>query len=210
MKISILGAGSVGSTLGRSWVTRGHKVFFGVRNPENDKTQKLLKEIGAKAQAGTVAEAIAFSEIILIALPWQVVQSTITEAGDLSNKIIIDATNPLTPDFSTLEIGFDTSGAEQVAAWAKGAKVFKTFNQTGWENMANPIYNGKPSVMMVCGDDAAAKETVMGLVSNIGFEAIDLGELKMARLIEPFGMTWIRLAMRQGLGRDWAFQIVRR
>lgn len=210
MKISILGAGSVGSTLGRSWLTKGHEVFFGVRNPEDDKTQRLLKEIGTKAQAGTVAEAIAFGDVILIALPWQVVEATLTSAGDLSNKIIIDATNPLTPDFSALEIGFDTSGAEQVAAWAKGAKVFKTFNQTGWENMANPVYDGKPSVMMVCGDNAEAKAIVMGLATDIGFEAIDVGELKMARLVEPFGMTWIHLAMRQGLGRDWAFQIVRR
>ncbi len=210
MKISILGAGSVGSTLGRSWLAKGHEVFFGVRNPEDDKTQRLLKEIGTKAQAGTVAEAIAFSDVILLALPWQVVQTTITEAGDLGNKIIIDATNPLTSDFSALEIGFDTSGAEQVAAWAKGAKVFKTFNQTGWENMAHPVYDGKPSVMMVCGDDATTKEIVMKLVTDIGFEAIDVGELKMARLVEPFGMTWIHLAMRQGLGRDWAFQIVRR
>ena len=210
MKISILGAGSVGSTLGRSWVAKGHEVFFGGRNPKNDKIQNLLKEIGTNAQAGIVAEAIAFSDVILLALPWQVVEKTITEAGNLSNKIIVDATNPLTPDFSALEIGFDTSGAEKVAAWAKRAKVFKTFNQTGWENMANPVYDGKPSVMMVCGDDAEAKAIVMGLVTDIGFEAIDLGELKMARLIEPFGMTWIHLAMRQGLGRNWAFQIVRR
>ena len=209
MKISILGAGSVGSTLGRSWLTKGHEVFFGVRNPKDEKTQTLLKEIGNNAQAGTNDKAIAFGDVILLALPWQVVEATLTNAENLSNKIIIDATNPLTPDFSALEIGFDTSGAEKVEAWAKTAKVFKTFNQTGWENMANPVYNGKPSVMMVCGDDAAAKKIVMGLVTDIGFEAIDVGELKMARLIEPFGMTWIHLAMVQGLGRDWAFQIVR-
>ncbi|MDJ0592032.1 MAG: NADPH-dependent F420 reductase [Pleurocapsa sp. MO_226.B13] len=210
MKIAILGAGNVGSTLGRSWLTKGHEIFFGVRNPKDDKTLALLEDLGGNVRAGTNNEAIAFSDVILLAIPWQVVEATLTNAGDLSNKIIIDATNPLTPDFSALEIGFDTSGAEQVAAWAKGAKVFKTFNQTGWENMANPVYDGKPSAMMVCGNDTAAKNIVMGLVTDIGFEAIDMGELKMARLIEPFGMTWIHLAMRQGLGRDWAFQIVRR
>ncbi len=210
MKIAILGAGNVGSTLGRSWLTKGHQVFFGVRNPDDKKIQALLEDLGGNIRVGTNNEAIASCEIILLSLPWQVVEATLTNAGDLSNKIIIDATNPLTPDFSALEIGFDTSGAEQVATWAKGAKVFKAFNQTGWENMANPVYDGKPSVMMVCGDDTDAKEIVMELVTDIGFEAIDLGELKMARLIEPFGMTWIHLAMRQGLGRDWAFQIVRR
>ena len=139
------------------------------------------------------------------------------EAADLSDKIIIDVTNPLTPDFSGLEIGFDTSGAEKVAQWAEGAKVFKSFNQTGWENMANPVYEGKATAMLVCGDDDEAKKTVLQLVNDIGFEAmpsassaIDAGELEVARLIEPFGMTWIHLAMKQGLGRDWALQIVRR
>lgn len=209
MKIAILGAGSVGGTLGKGWANKGHQVFFGVRHPNGEKTQNLIKEIGSNAHAGTNSEAIAFSDIIVLALPWQVVPQVL-EAADFGDKIIIDATNPLKPDFSGLEIGFDTSGAEKVAQWAKGAKVFKSFNQTGWENMANPIYNGKASAMLVCGDEAEAKQTVMQLVEDIGFEAIDAGKLEVARLIEPFGMTWIHLAMQQGLGRDWALQIVRR
>ena len=209
MKISILGAGSVGSTLGKGWANKGHEVFFGVRHPNDEKTQNLVEEIGSNARAGTNDEAIAFGDVVILALPWQVVSEVLT-TSDVSDKIIIDATNPLKPDFSGLEIGFDTSGAEKVAQWAKGAKVFKSFNQTGWENMANPSYNGKPSVMLVCGDDESAKKTVLQLVSDIGFEAIDAGKLEAARLIEPFGMTWIHLAMKQGLGRDWALQIVRR
>ena len=208
MKIAILGAGSVGGTLGKGWANKGHQVFFGVRHPDDEKTQNLIKEIGSNAEAGTNDEAIAFSNIIVLALPWQVVP--ILEAADLRDKIIIDATNPLKPDFSGLEIGFDTSGAEKVAQWAKGAKVFKSFNQTGWENLENPVYNGKPTAMLVCGDDESAKKTVLQLVEDIGFEAIDAGKLEAARLIEPFGMTWIHLAMKQGLGRDWALQIVRR
>ena len=191
------------------WAKIGHQVFFGVRHPDDEKTQNLIKEIGDNARAGTNEDAIAFSNVIVLALPWQVVPKVL-EAADFSDKIIIDATNPLKPDFSGLEIGFDTSGAEQVAQWAKGAKVFKSFNQTGWENMENPVYNGKPSVMLVCGDDESAKKIVLGLVEDIGVEAIDAGGLKVARLIEPFGMTWIHLAMNQGLGRDWALQIVRR
>ncbi len=209
MKITILGAGNVGASLGKNWANKGHEVFFGVRNPDDEKTQNRIKDIGNNARAGTNQEAIANSNIIVLALPWQVVPKVL-ETGDFSNKIIIDATNPLTPDFSGLEIGFDTSGAEKVAEWASCAKVFKTFNQTGWENMRNPIYNGKPSAMLVCGDDEEAKKTVLQLVSDIGFEAVDAGKLEVARLIEPFGMTWINLAMKQGLGRDWALQIVRR
>ena len=210
MKISILGAGSVGGTLGKGWANKGHEVFFGVRNLDDEKARNLIEDIGNNVQAGTNNEAIAYSNIIVLALPWQVVPKVLEEAGDLGEKIIIDVTNPLTPDFSGLEIGFDTSGAEKVAQWAKGAKVFKSFNQTGWENMANPIYKEKATAMLVCGDDEEAKKTVLQLVEDIGFEAIDAGKLEVARLIEPFGMTWIHLAIKQGLGRDWAFQIVRR
>ena len=209
MKISILGAGNVGGTLGKGWANKGHEVFFGVRQPDDEKTQNLLQDIGSNARAGTTDEAIIFSNIIVLALPWQVVKKVL-EAADFRDKIVIDATNPLTPDFSGLEIGFDTSGAERVAQWAKGAKVFKSFNQTGWENMAKPIYEGKATAMLVCGDDEEAKKTVLQLVEDIGFEAIDAGKLEVARLIEPFGMTWIHLAFKQGLGRDWALQIVRR
>ena len=209
MKISILGAGNVGGTLGKGWANKGHQVFFGVRQPNDEKTQNLLQDIGSNARAGTNDEAIAFSNVIVLALPWQVVQKVL-EAANFSDKIIVDATNPLTPDFSGLEIGFDTSGAEKVAQWTKGAKVFKSFNQTGWENMANPVYEGKATAMLVCGDDEEAKKTVLQLVEDIGFEAVDAGKLEVARLIEPFGMTWIHLAFKQGLGRDWALQIVRR
>ena len=216
MKIAVLGAGNVGGTLGKGWANKGHQVFFGVRHPDDEKTQNLIKDIGNNADAGTsdkampsASFAIAFSNIIVLALPWQAVPKVL-ETADFSDKIIIDATNPLKPDFSGLEIGFDTSGAEKVAKWSKGAKVFKSFNQTGWENMENPVYNGKASVMLVCGDDDKAKKTVLQLVADLGFEAIDAGKLEVARLIEPFGMTWIHLAMKQGLGRDWALQIVRR
>ena len=122
MKIAILGAGNVGGTLGKGWAKKGHQVFFGVRHPDDEKTQNLIQEIGSNARAATNDKAIAFSNIIVLALPWQVVPKVL-EAADFSDKIIIDATNPLKPDFSGLEIGFDTSGAEQVAQWAEGAKV---------------------------------------------------------------------------------------
>jgi predicted dinucleotide-binding enzyme len=85
-------------------------------------------------------------------------------AGNLADKVVIDCTNPLKPDFSGLTIGHTTSGAEQVAEWAKGAKVFKAFNQTGFNNMANPVFDGQRAVIFVCGDDAAQKPTVLKLV----------------------------------------------
>src|SRR5207253_4942477 len=111
MKIGIIGAGNVGGTLGQAWVKKGHDVFFGVRHPQDDKTRQLVQSIGGKARAGTVAEAAAFGEVVVLATPWQAAEAAVRAAGDLSGKALIDCTNPLTPDFSGLEVGFSTSGA---------------------------------------------------------------------------------------------------
>jgi predicted dinucleotide-binding enzyme len=210
MRIGIFGAGNVGGTLGRGWARKGHGVFFGVPRPDDPKTQALIREIGSKAQAGTVAEAAHFAEVIVLATPWPATEDALRQAGDLTGKVVIDCTNPLTPDFTRLTIGHTTSGLEQVAGWARGAKVFKAFNQTGFNNMANPVLEGRRAVMFVCGDDEASKRTVLQLVEDIGFEAIDAGDSTVARLLEPLGMLWIHLALARGMGRDWAFGVLRR
>jgi len=209
MKISILGAGNVGGTLGRAWARKGHDVFFGVPNPKDAKTQELFTTIGSKARAGTVAESAAASDVIVLETPWPVTQDAIKAAGSLADKILVDCTNPLKDDFSGLSLGFTTSGAEQIAQWAKGAKVFKAFNQTGFKNMADPIFGGQRAVMFVCGDDDAHKPTVLNLASDIGFESIDTGSLAIARLLEPYGMLWIHLALAKGQGLDFAFSLLR-
>ena len=94
--------------------------------------------------------------------------------------------------------------------WAAGASVFKTLNTTGYGNMAEPAFYGVKSVMFVAGDDAAAKPKVIALVAALGFEVIDAGPLRNARLLEAHAMLWIELALKRGLGRDFAFAILRR
>lgn len=210
MKIAIIGAGNVGSTLGKAWARKGHAICFGVRLPQDDKTRQLVQSIGGQVQAGTVAEAAAFGEVVVLATPWQGTEAAIREAGDLRGKIVIDCTNPLKPDVSGLELGFTSSGAERVAQWAVGAKVYKAFNTTGANNTADPIINGIRTVMFVCGDDETAKPVVMQLVSALGFDAVDAGKLEQARLLEPWAMLWISLAFRGGLGRDFGFALLRR
>ncbi|MGH6836008.1 MAG: NADPH-dependent F420 reductase [Methylocella sp.] len=210
MKISILGAGNVGGTLGRAWARKGHDVFFGIPNPQDPKTQELLTTIGSKARAGTVAEVAAAGDVIVLATPWPATRGAIQAAGNLAGKVVVDCTNPLKPDATGLTLGYTTSGAEQVAEWANGAKVFKAFNQTGFNIMGNPAFDGERAVMFVCGDDAAQKPTVLKLAADIGFEAIDAGNLAIARILEPYGMLWIHLAYAQGMGRDFAFVLHRR
>lgn len=213
MKLAIIGAGGVGGTLGTAWARKaGHEIFFGVTNPKSEKTQALLRALAGKARAGTAAEAAAFGDIIVLATPWHAAEAAIRSMGDLHGKIVLDATNPLAmgPDGLGLEIGHNISAGEKVQGWANGASVFKTLNTTGYANMADPIFRGVKSVMFVAGDNAAAKPKVIDLVAALGFEVIDVGPLRSARLLEAHAMLWIELALKRGLGRDWAFAIVRR
>jgi 8-hydroxy-5-deazaflavin:NADPH oxidoreductase len=210
MKIGIIGSGNVGSALGQRWAAAGHEIKYGARNTAKPELVALLKKIGARASAGSVAEAAAFGEVLVLTTPWNGTQAAIESAGDVAGKIIVDCTNPLKSDLSGLSIGLDTSGAEQVAQWAKGARVVKCFNTTGAENMTNPRFGSDRAVMFLAADDDAAKAIVSRLGEDLGFEMVDAGRLEIARLLEPVAMLWVHLAFRRGLGRNFAFKLLRR
>ena len=97
MKIAIIGAGNVGGTLGKAWAKKGHQVFFGVRHPDDDKVRDLLKAIGNKAQAGSLAEAARFGEVVVLATPWRATQAAIQSAGNLAGKIVSTASTRSSP-----------------------------------------------------------------------------------------------------------------
>src|SRR5262245_32957422 len=177
MRIGILGAGNVGGALGRAWARKGHEVFYGVKQPGETKVRELVQATGPTARAGTVAEAAAFAEVVVLATPWPATRAAVQAAGDLTGKVVIDCTNPLKPDLSGLEIGHTTSAAETVAGWAPGAKVFKAFNTVGANIMADPVIAGTRTVMFVCGDDEAARPAVLRLAEDVGFDAVDAGPL---------------------------------
>lgn len=208
MRIAVIGIGMVGGTLGRRWAREDHEVMFGVREPSSEKVGQLLAEAGANARAGSVAEAAAFGEVVVLATPWSGTEDAIRQAGDLSGKIVLDCTNPLAPDMSGL-VG-DRSAAEQVASWARGAKVVKIFNSTGFKNMDDPQYGDDRVTMFYCGDDAEAKKVAAGLAGELGFEPVDAGPLAEARSLEYLALLWIHLAYVQKLGPGIAFKLIRR
>jgi len=202
MKIAIIGAGLVGSTLGNAWRRRGHEVSYGVPNPKAAKYASLGGDVTTNQQAVHAAEVVA------LCTPWQATKQALTDCGNLAGKVVIDCTNPLSPDARSLEVGHTTSGAEQVAGWAPDARVCKAMNQIGAPMMDAPQLPSAP-VMFVCGDDAAAKNVTSRLVADLGFEVVDAGDLTLARLLEPYALTWIHLAFRRGFGTGFAFGLLR-
>lgn len=203
MSISIIGAGNVGHALASAFLTKGEEVFLGA--PEPQKYREAVGALGQGAQLGSVSQAIDASDLVILAIPYAGAGTVALSRPDWAGKILVDATNPIAPGLSGLSVGTSSSGAEEIAKLAKGARVVKAFNTTGSENMADSRYAGGLPIMPVCSDDAQARSRVMALASLIGFDAIDMGALQAARYLEPFAMTWIHLALKQGHGRRFAF-----
>jgi predicted dinucleotide-binding enzyme len=156
-----------------------------------------------------VSEA-AGAEAVLLAVPWAAVPDALKSAGDLTGKVLLDCTNPVTPELTHLTLGFTTSAGEEVARLAPGARVVKVFNTNGARNMADPDYGGHRVTMLYAGDDDGANRVAATLAGQLGFEPIYLGPLRESRLLEPLAMAWIVLARHRGLGRDFALDVVRR
>jgi predicted dinucleotide-binding enzyme len=213
MNIGIIGAGNVGGTLGKGWAAAGHQIKFGVRKSSDEKVIALVERCGNKASAGSVAEAASFGQVVVLTTPWEGAKNAIESARQLAGKILVDCTNPVPMGadlMSGLTLGHSTSAGEEVARWAKGAKVVKALNTVGAGIMANPRLGNDKAVMFVAGDDADAKQTVINLSNELGFETLDAGPLSQARLLEPLAMLWISLAYAQGMGTNFAFKLIRR
>jgi len=206
MKIGIIGTGNVGSALGEAWSMKGHEVMIGSRDLQ--RAQKMAEEIKNNASGGTYEDTKKFGEVVVLAIHWPDVKSTLESMGDLNGKILIDCINPLKPQLSGLEVGFNTSAAEEIAKMAKGAIIIKALNSIGALHFKDPKFGELSVSGFVCGDDENAKEKVKNLVSDLGFDVVDCGPLQNARLLEPLAMLWIKLAYVHGFGPNVAFKLI--
>lgn len=208
MHLGIIGAGNVGCALATGWIKAGHDVTFGIRDPRS-----APPSAPAGARTASVVAAAQAADAVVLAVPWPAVADAIAACGDLGAKLLIDCTNPLRMGAGglELEIGHTTSGGERVATLAPTASVFKTLNQTGFANMEHGReFAPTPAVMYVAGDDATRKPLVLTLVSELGFQAVDAGPLRIARLLEPMAMVWIHMAINGGAPMTQAFALVQR
>ena len=207
MKIAIIGSGHIGEGLARAWAKHGHTIVFGHRTPDDAELSALCKSIGATATS--VAEAPRNADVVVLAVPWAALDDVLTATGDLAGKVVIDCMNAVERPAVVLKYGRTTSWAEELQKRVPGARVIKSFNAQGAENLANPVYGGVRAANFFCGDDGDGKRVVKTLVEDVGFEAVDVGPLKNARLLEPLMLLWV--ASSQALGtRDLAFKLLRR
>jgi len=209
MNIGVIGAGNVGVNLARFWVKNGHQVMLSFSRQESS-LREAAASLGENCRTGSPRDAVAFGDIVVLAVPWSVVPQAIEAAGSLSGKTIFSTVNALNSDLSGLAVGTTTSAAEEIARLSPGAKVIEALPPFA-ELLAAGVVSvaGEKNTVFCCGDDATGKKIVSGLLAETGAEVIDAGSLSQARFIEPAMMLLVRLAYAQGFGGRIAFRFLR-
>ena len=189
--IAIIGTGNVAEALGPAFAAQGHRIIYGSRNPGSSKTQRLVGDTGEDASATSPEAAVKEADIVVLAVPGMMVADITRSLGDLSNKIIIDPTNPLKRKLMTFQHGVDTSNTEIIQEIAPDADVVKAFNTLNWKTMVDPASAGGPVSIPLAGESRRAKKTVAKLVEGMGLEPIDVGGVENARWLEGMLILWI-------------------
>lgn len=201
MSHAVIGAGRLGRALGLALEAKGLEVLFGVSDLRRD--PDFVTE--SRSPVLSVSAAIERAKVVVLATPFEAALALASEVSDWEGRVLVDATNPVAPSGGGLQFDRTTSGAQQIAMRARGARVVKAFNTIGFENYANPQTDAGGLFLPVAGDDPEARQYVKALALALGFDAVDLGPLAMARYMEPFAMVWMATAQRGGFGRAFGF-----
>jgi predicted dinucleotide-binding enzyme len=215
-RIAILGAGPIGNILGRKWANAGHTIAFGVKDTSSERAQNLREELSDHVFIGSPAEALAKGDIVLLAVPGNVVDEIITaNARLLDNKIIIDATNQITKGQSEATKQWQGRGAlnslSALQTHAPHAQVYRAFNSYAWEAFADPIYQGVQADLFYCGPAGETQAIIEQLISEIGLRPVNLGGLDQIEVVDNILRLWASLALFQDKGRNnIAFKVLTR
>ena len=186
MRIAVIGAGNIGRTLGTTWATAGHQVVYGVRSPNAPET-------------ASVTDAVAHAEVVVLAVPGAAAKDVLARLGaSLAGKVVIDATN-------------DVQGSGKLhalEALTDGAHPVRAFNTLGWENFADPVFDGVTADLFYAAEEGRAKEVADRLIADVGLRPVWLGGVEAFDLVDSLTRLWFTLALRRRLGRRLAFKML--
>jgi 8-hydroxy-5-deazaflavin:NADPH oxidoreductase len=208
MRIGILGSGLMGSKLGTILTRAGHGVVFSYARSQK-KLERLAREAGARARAGTPAEAVADADAVVLAVHWSRLDDVLKQAGSLSGATILTCSLPMTRNDSRMVLGLTTSGAEALAARLRKAHVVSAFS-TAPSEVLFAVFERRNRKMrpdlVFCGNHKGAKKTAAKLIRDVGFNPVDLGELSAARYIEPFSLLLAEIAYGGPAGPELTYR----
>ncbi len=196
MRIAVIGTGKIGGTLGRAWAGAGHQVTFGSRHPGGT---SVATDTGAAVT--DIGDALDAAEVVLLALPGRSVGELLTEhAARLDGNLVIDATN---------QVGAaGANAAAAIAAAAPAARYVRAFNTLGWENFAQPLFDGVPADLFFSAP-ASDRSVVEQLISDVGLRPAYLGDGRQD-VVDGVLPLWLTLVQVRGGNRHLAFRILER
>jgi len=201
----------MGGKLGTLFSRAGHEVVFSYARDEG-KLQKLARDSGGKARAGTPGEAAKDADVVLLAVHWSRVDDVLRQAGDLSGKVVLTCTLPMNDDDTDLAIAHASSGAEELAKKVRKARVVSAFHTVPSEVLfgvfAARRRAARPS-LVYCGDESGSKKVAARLIRDVGFDPVDAGPLRIARYTEPFALLVARLAYEGKGGPELSYRFDR-
>ena len=215
MRYAVLGTGAVGRALAGRLVEVGHEVRMGSRSATNEAAAEWVTEAGSSASHGTFADAAEFGQTVLNCTGGSVALEALAAAGaeNLAGKVLIDVANPLSFETGrlTLTVCNTDSLGEQIQRAFPDARVVKTLNTMTNQVMIHPERVPGAHSVFVSGDDAEAKQLVIGMLESFGWpraSVVDLGGIETARGTEMYLVLWIEM-MQAGGTPDFNVNVVR-
>ena len=211
MRVGILGSGLMGAKLGTIFARAGHRVTFSYAH-SREKLNRIAREAGNNARAGTPREAADDADAVLFAVHWSRVDDVLSQADNLSGKVVVSCSLPMDLDNTKLMIGGDSSGAEKLAGMLPKSRIVAAF-QTVPSEVLFDVFEARhktprPSLVF-CGDESKSKATAAELIRDVGFDAVDAGPLRVSRYCEPFALLIGQLAYEGKGGPELAYRFER-
>jgi predicted dinucleotide-binding enzyme len=186
VKIAVIGAGTIGRTLGAAWASAGHAVVYGVRSP------------GAPGTA-SIPDAVAAAEVVVLAIPGTAAKDVIASLGHaLAGKVVVDATNDVQ----------GTGTLHALEELSDDAHPVRAFNTLGWENLANPTFDGVAADLFYAAEEGSAHEVAERLIADVGLRPVWLGGVDAFDLVDSLARLWFTLVFERKLGRRLAFKML--
>lgn len=191
----------MGAALGKRWATNGHQVLFSY-STDADKLRKLA-QFNENTQSGTVTQAAAFGEVIMLAVPPTSLTEVLADAEPFANKLLITCVSGLRPDFAGSTVGLPSdrtqSVAEQIAQQLPNTRVVEAFNITFAQLIEEQTFRDREAGVFYCSDHSEVKETVSSLIRDAGYVPFNAGPLLTARSLETLATAWVQFAVVSGL-----------